>query len=51
MKDTLKQLAETLRQEATNLQTQKNAKCAQIVKAAAGLSLLKEKLGGHKNVG
>lgn len=44
--DMLRKLAQQLREEAERRQTEKREKCAQIVRAAAGLQLLRSKLGG-----
>ena len=50
MSEEMRKLAEKLRLEATQRVATKREKCAQIVVAAAGLELLKRKLGGL-NVG
>lgn len=44
--DALRKLAEELRKESSQVQTDKRTKCAQILTAATGLSLLRRKLGG-----
>lgn len=41
----LRNLAEQIRQEAGRRESEKRAKCAQIVTAAMGLALLRRKLG------
>lgn len=49
MTEELRKLAETLRQENARRAESKRVKCAQILKAAAGLGLLKTKLKGATN--
>ena len=46
MSEELRKLAEQLRQEAEIRQASINEKCAQVLRAATGLSLLRRKLGG-----
>ncbi len=44
--DALRKLAEELRKETAQTVADKRTKCAQILTAATGLSLLRRKLGG-----
>jgi hypothetical protein len=46
MSEELRKLAELLRREAEVRQASINEKCAQVLCAATGLSLLRRKLGG-----
>ena len=45
MQDDLRKLAQHLREQAIKLEQQKLIKCAQIIRAASGLALLKKKIG------
>jgi len=46
MKDQLRKLAVRLREEAEKESKRDNVKCAQIVQAAVGLEVLRQKIGG-----
>jgi hypothetical protein len=46
--DDLRKLAQLLREQATKTAEDKTARCAQIIKAASGLALLKKKLRGDQ---
>jgi len=45
MQDELRKLAQHLRTQADKLDQQKMVKCAQIIRGASGLALLKKKIG------
>jgi hypothetical protein len=47
MSEAMRKLAEQLRHEVTRREAVKREKCAQIVVAANGLTLLRRKLGGR----
>jgi len=50
MSELLRKLAQQLRENETSRVQANNVKCAQIMRAAKGLTLLRSKLGGSSDV-